>query len=270
MESKSEIDVFSLVAIGTMGILILVSFIVLFVLLYQKKMLANIALIKENDNIHQRRLLDASIEVAEQERKKIAANIHDDVGMMLNVLKLNLTKIQRNRNDEILTETLLTNSNLLIGDTLAAIRIISNDLMPPTLVKLGFIKGITELCRQVKLSGAIDIYLKLNVDSIQLEKKNEIQLYRLIKEVINNIIKHASASTTELTISATNEFMTITITHDGKGLSNEMMQELAESSDGIGLKSILSRAQLTNSVLQYIIIGNKESKIIIETPLVII
>ena len=232
-------------------------------------MLANKSLIKENDNIYQRKLLDASIEVAEQERKKIAANIHDDIGMMLNVLKLNLTKIHRNRNDAQLTETLLTNSNLLIGDTIAAIRIISNDLMPPTLVKLGFIKGITELCRQVKSSEVINIYLKLNVDRIQLEKKNEIQLYRLIKEVINNIIKHAGASTIELTISATPDFMTITITHDGNGLTNEMMHQLAESGDGIGLKSILSRAQLTNSVLQYILIGNKESKIIIETPLAV-
>lgn len=232
-------------------------------------MLANKALIKENDNIHQRKLLDATIEVAEQERKKIAANIHDDIGMMLSVLKLNLTKIQRNRNDEKLTENLLINSNLMIVDTLAAIRVISNDLMPPTLIKLGFIKGITELCRQVKSSEIINIFLNLNVDSIQLEKKNEIQLYRLIKEVINNVIKHASASVIELTINATPDFMTITITHDGKGLTNEMMHQLAESSDGIGLRSILSRAQLTNSVLQYILIGNKESKIIIETPLVI-
>lgn len=268
MESKSEIDVFSLVAIGTMGMLILVSFVVLFVLLYQKKMMANKVLIKENDSIHQRKLLDASIEVAEQERKKIAANIHDDVGMMLNVLKLNLTKIQRNRDDEKLTETLLTNSNLLIVDTLAAIRVISNDLTPPALMKLGFIKGITELCRHVKLAGLIEICLTLNVERIQLEKKNEIQLYRMLKEVINNIIKHASASTIELTINATIEFMTITITHNGKGLTNEMMQQLAESGDGIGLKSILSRVQLTNSVLQYIIVGNKESKIIIETPLI--
>lgn len=171
MENKSQIDVFSLVVIGTMGILILVSFIVLFVLLYQKKMFANKALIKENDNIYQRKLLDASIEVAEQERKKIAANIHDDIGMMLNVLKLNLTKIQRNKNDEKLTESLLDNSNLLIGDAIAAIRVISNDLMPPTLMKLGFIKGITELCRQIKSAEVIDIYLQVNVDSIQLEKK---------------------------------------------------------------------------------------------------
>ncbi len=248
--------------------LILVAFIVLFVLLYQKKMLAARAMIKENDNIHQRKLLDASIEVAEQERKKIAANIHDDIGMMLNVLKLNLTKIQRNRTDETLTSTLLTNSNLLIEETIAAIRVISNDLMPPTLVKLGFIKGITELCRQVEASGIIDIHLLLNITTIQLEKKNEIQLYRLVKEVLNNIIKHASASTIELTINATVEFMTITISHDGKGLTNEMMQKLSESNEGLGLKSILSRAQLTNSVIQYISRGNEKAKIIIETPLV--
>ena len=74
-------------------------------------MLANKALIKENENIHQHKLLDASIEVAEQERKKIAANIHDDIGMMLSVLKLNLTKIKRNRSDEQLTATLLSDSN---------------------------------------------------------------------------------------------------------------------------------------------------------------
>lgn len=269
MENKSEIDVFLLVVIGTMGILILVSFIVLFVLQYQKKMLANKALIKENENTHQRKLLDASIEVAEEERKKIAANIHDDLGMMLNVLKLNLTKIQRNRNDEKLTETLLTNSNLLIGDAIATIRIISNDLMPPTLVKLGFIKGITELCRQIRSSGVIDINLTLNVNNIELEKKNEIQLYRLIKEVITNIIKHATASTIEITLNATAERMTITISHNGKGITTEMVQQLAESTEGIGLKSVLSRAQLTNSVIQYINKGNEGSKIIIETPLIV-
>lgn len=269
MESKSQVEVFSLVVIGTIGMLILVAFIVLFVLLYQKKMLAARALVKENDNIYQRKLLDASIEVAEQERKRIAANIHDDIGMMLNVLKLNFTKIQRNRSDEALTSTLLTNSNLLIEETIAAIRIISNDLMPPTLMKLGFIKGITELCGQVKSSGMIDICLLLNVNSVQLEKKNEIQLYRLVKEVINNIIKHANASTIELTINATVEFMTITLSHDGKGLTNEMMQELSESKEGMGLKNILSRAQLTNSVIQYISMGNEDAKIIIETPLIV-
>ncbi len=269
LENKSPIDVFSLVAIGTMGILILVSFIVLFVLLYQKRMLANKALIREKDTIHQRKLLDASIEVAELERKRIAANIHDDIGMMLSVLKLNLTKIKRNHSDEKLTETLLNDSNLLLEDTIASIRTISNDLMPPTLIKFGFIKGVTELCKQVKSSAVIDIDLKLNVDSIQLEKKNELQLYRMLKEVITNIIKHAKASTTELTINANTELMTITISHNGKGITTEKMLKLAESSEGLGLKSILSRAQLTNSVIQYIADANEDSKIIIETPLMV-
>lgn len=267
MESKDQLDVFSLVLIGTMGILILVSFIVLFVLLYQKRMLANKALIKEKDTMHQKKLLDASIEVAELERKKIAANIHDDIGMMLNVLKLNLTKIQRNRSDEKLAETLLSNSKLLVEDTVAAIRVISNDLMPPTLVKLGFIKGIIELCKQVNSSGVIEISLNLNVENIHLEKKNELQLYRLIKEVINNIIKHAKASSIEFAINATTDYMTVIIAHDGKGISTEMVEKLAGSTEGLGLKSILSRAQLTNSVIQYIIVGNDEAKVIIETPL---
>lgn len=231
-------------------------------------MLANKTLIKENEKIHQRRLLDASVEVAELERKKIAANIHDDVGMMLSVLKLNLTKIKRNRSDDQLTATLLSDSNLLIEETITAIRVISNDLMPSTLIKFGFTKGISELCRQVKSSGLIDINLKLNADDIRLEKKNEIQLYRMIKEVINNIIKHAKASAIELKINASTELMTIIISHDGKGISNETMLRLADLSEGLGLKSILSRVQLTNSVIQYIVRDDR-SEIIIETPLLV-
>lgn len=88
MESQNHIALSTLVIIGTLAILVLVFFIILFVQLYQKRMLAHKVLIQNRESEFQHMLLKTSAEIAELERKKIASNLHDDVGVMLSVLKL--------------------------------------------------------------------------------------------------------------------------------------------------------------------------------------
>ena len=100
--------------------------------------------LKENETKYQKKLLEASMEVAELERKKIAGNIHDDVGIILNVIKLNLSKIKRNKGDEALTDELLQTNSSMLEDAIVTLRSISHDLMPQALIRLGFIKGIND------------------------------------------------------------------------------------------------------------------------------
>jgi len=250
-----------------MGIVITILFIIFFVLIHQKKMLANNALLNEKESNHQKVLLNASLEIAEQERAKVAANIHDDIGMMLHVIKLNVNKANRNLQDTVQTSELLKNTNKIIEDTIDTIRSISSELMPPSLVNLGFIDGIIEMCNQINTIGIIEIELKKEMETVELEKKNAIQLYRLIKEVLNNIIKHTKATHVEMAVSASRETLTIAITHNGTGITNEAINRLTESSKGIGLKSIQGRAQLIDATVQYIIVGAAESKVIVETAL---
>ena len=266
MESTNTIDVATIIVLGSLGMLTLVSFIILFVVYYQKRMLLHVNQLRENETLYQKKLLEASMEVAEQERKKIAGNIHDDVGIILNVIKLNLSKMKRNKNDEALIDELLQTNSQMLEDTIVTLRSISHDLMPQALVRLGFVKGITELCHQVTAAGNQKITLIKEVEQIpDLNKKTEMQLYRLTKEILNNIIKHASASEIEVTIGFENNTLHTKIAHNGKGITDGEVTELINSGRGIGLQSIFSRGQLTNSKINYLLINN-HYQVKIETP----
>jgi len=208
------------------------------------------------------------MKVAEKERKKIAGNIHDDVGILLNVIKLNLSKIKRNKNDEILIDELLQNNSSMLEDAIVTLRSISHDLMPQALIRLGFIKGINELCNQITTAGGQKITLVKDVEEITaLNKKTEMQLYRLVKEVLNNIIKHSAASEIEVNISLRNSILFTVISHTGKGITDPEVSDFISSGKGIGLQSIYSRAQLTNSKINYSFTNN-HYQVKIETPLI--
>lgn len=266
MENENEIAVDTLILMGSLGMLILAFSIILFVVLYQKKILEQKNTIQAAENKHQKDMLNATIEVAEIEREKIARNIHDDIGTILNVIKLNFSKMLRNPDDKALSEQLIKESMSLLDDSIQNIRGIAKDLMPPTLIKLGFEKGISELCRQINASGAINISNQFDFGNTRLPAKTELQLYRIMQEVINNIIKHSLAQQVNISARSDANGLNINITHDGNGLSSEMIEKIPEAKRGIGLKSIQSRVQLINASLQYFTIGPGHAGISIEVP----
>ena len=256
-----------LLVIGTISILILVFFVIFFVLLHQKRMFENRAVLKDKESLHQKKLTDASIQVAELEREKIAKDIHDDVGSVLNVINLYLNRIERNSDNVELTKQLVGESKGLLESSIENIRSIARDLMPPILIRLGYEKGLLELCRQIKTSNLIDINFHPQEGIPQLSKKVELQLYRIVQESLNNIIKHAQASEISITLRCNAQVYTTEIAHNGIGISTEKVNQLSEGVGGIGLRSIQSRAQMINATVQYITLSKNESKVTIEIPL---
>jgi two-component system, NarL family, sensor kinase len=266
LEGQNTISVELLILMGSLGMVVLAVSVILFVVTYQKKVLAQQNQIQLAENRHQRELLDATLEVAEQEREKIAKNIHDDVGTLLNVIKLHLTKLSRNPNDKELADNIIRESMGMMDETIQTIRGISQDLMPPTLVKLGLEKGVAELCRQINASAQVNMELSLDTTEKRLPPKVELQLYRVIREVINNMLKHSQASTIRVQIRSNESVLTVVISHDGLGITNEAVTKLSQTQQGIGLKSIQSRIQLIKASIQYLNKGNKESEVFIEVP----
>lgn len=255
-----------LLIIGTCAILFLVFFVIFFVLIHQKRMFENKALVINKENIHQKKLIDASIEIAELEREKIAKDIHDDVGSVLNVINLHLNRISRSVDDKVLMKELINESKDLLESSIETIRGISRDLMPPILIRLGYEKGIAELCRQIKFSNAIETTFITSAQELTISKRVELQLYRIVQEVVNNIIKHAKASEIKITLQCGPSVFTTEIFHDGEGISSEMINQLSEGKGGVGLRSIQSRAQMISATVQYITVSKKKSLIIIEVP----
>ena len=243
---------------------ILVASIVLFVLMYQKKVLAQKNETQFEENRHQRELLDATLEVAEQEREKIAKNLHDDVGSMLNVIKLHLTKLSRNPDEKVISASIVNESMGLVDETIQSIRGLSQELLPPTLVKLGLEKGVLELCRQISAMGQIKIDFAAATTDKRLSPKIELQLYRVIRELINNILKHADASAISITLCSNANMITVNVTHNGIGITDEQVQELTQNRRGICLKSIQSRIQLIKATIHYSCYELKKSEIEIQ------
>jgi two-component system, NarL family, sensor kinase len=250
-----------------MGIFILLFFIILIVLLYQKRVLEHKSQVIQNEKTHQKKLLDASLEIAEQERVKIAANMHDDVGVLLSVLKLHLHRIKKNTHKPDVIDTLVHESSDIIDSSINTIRTISNDLMPPTLINLGFVKGVKELSRQINMARLVAVNFLSEDVIVRLDKKIELQLYRLMKEILNNTIKHAKPKIIEITIEAIEHKLIITIMHDGIGITTENIRSLAETSTGLGLKSILTRTELIDATIEFAILNQYQSSVILAIPL---
>ncbi|MEM0516897.1 MULTISPECIES: ATP-binding protein [Aequorivita] len=199
--------------------------------------------------------LTRSLKNAEQEeRKKIAHKLHDETGAMLSIALLNLKQF---KNDlgviQSKVEDKLTTTQKLLGEISENVRSISHTLMPVALEKYGLKPAIHDLVSAVNTSE------KLKVEEIfeGLENTNDwseefcLTVYRIVQEVMNNIIKHAQASHVLLQIVELEDSVTIYIEDNGTGIKQDIEQE------GTGLRMLKSNVAYLNGTLE--INGNQNS-----------
>jgi signal transduction histidine kinase len=147
------------------------------------------------------------------------------------------------------------------------IRGIAREIAPPVLMRMGFEEGLNELCSQLNNSKVMTVTFHKNVSIYNLSFQTQVQLYRIVQEIINNIIKHAGATSMQVNLKNSNDALITEIKHNGKGLTNEQVATLTAASKGIGLRSIKSRADVIRAKINYAVLGNNDSLTIIETPI---
>ena len=268
MENQSEINIVAIVIIGTMGVLFLVFFIIFIVLLYQKRMLANKTQLAHAEKEHQKQLLDAALAVAEMERQKIATNLHDEVGLNLSLLKINFSKLNPENTSSEASQNLLANSYALIENSMEIVRGIQNDIRPRTLMSLGLVAAIKQLAREITIAGATEAFF-ICKESIKITDKNsELQLYRLLKEVLNNTLRHAKPSFIEINIENIQNELRVIILHNGMGVTTNEIKEFAKTSKGLGLKSIFTRVDILKAKINFLVETSESAKVVLIWPLV--
>ena len=234
--------------------------------MHQKRMLAKQNEMQLEKLLHQQQLYDAVNQVTEMEREKIAKNVHDDLGAMLQTIEKYNNKIRRNLDSKEIIQEVLKNSSEVLEESFESIRSIALDLMPSTLTRLGYPSAISQICRHLNATEAVKINFDLDKLNFRLPPTTEFQLFRITKEVLNNIIKHSNA--TEINIEMEKKVnVTITVSHNGEGITSEKINQILKTNKGLGLKSIQSRIQFINATIMYSVINN-ESKIIITLPFV--
>ena len=219
-----------------------------------KKELEKAALKLEN----QQKILETSIAIQERERKRIAQDLHDAISSKLNIVSLstNVLLVDKTISDKQ-RKTLEQILNITTG-TLESSRKIAHDLLPPILDKFGLKAALEELFEDCSKHTKIDI--ESNIEELsKLSKTNQLHLFRIIQELINNSIRHGNAN--ELVIYMEQNATGFVLRYQDNGIGFTVKE--AKEKPGIGLQNIKSRVKILNGTLKIESTPNSGSQFII-------
>jgi len=179
----------------------------------------------------------AVISAEENERKRIAADLHDGVGQMMSAAKMNLSAFEndipfKDESQKLAYEKIIS----LVDESCREIRSVSHQMMPNALLKSGLSNAIRTFIDKI---DARVIKITLHAEGLQerLDDNVETVLYRVIQECVNNVIKHSGASKLDISLIKDTDGISATIEDNGKGFDSSDPQKF----EGIGLKNIRSR-----------------------------
>lgn len=225
--------------IGTLGMLLLALSIFFFFVTYQKKMLKKQLELNETKAKQQEEILLNTISAQEKERKRIARDLHDEVGAMLSVVKLNVGRIEK-KSEESIAKELAAETKTYIDEVITQVRRISRALLPPSLDKLGLFFALEELSNWVNKADQLKIVCWKSGEQFRFDNKKELAVFRIVQELLNNAIKHSEATNIYInTRFSPNNNLMISITDNGKGFNLE-----EKVNTGLGLKNLESRTQI--------------------------
>lgn len=208
----------------------------------------------------------AVIEAEEKERVRIARELHDGIGQQLSAAKLNISGLQASiktkQPEEIL---MLQNALELLDESVKEVRAVSHSMIPNALIKSGLVSAVREFINKISSLGNLRINLEIIGLNERLENTVENILFRVLQELVNNIIKHAKA--TEVGIQFIKHENELTILIEDNGVGFDVNASLSDINGGIGLKNISSRVAFLNGEVNFDSFPGKGTTVTIELPL---
>ena len=186
--------------------------------------------------------VNAMLEGQESERLRLARELHDGIGPILSTIKLHLDSISSElQKVPKQTQNKLTAIGELLQEVTDDLRNISHSLMPGTLVDLGLVPALSNLCQKANDSGSI--YVNFYHTGIQdrLDENLELGIFRITQELLNNAFKHAKAKLINIQLIRHAESILLMVEDDGIGFDKNNLEELIEN--GIGLRNIQTRTE---------------------------
>ena len=186
----------------------------------------------------EKKLLETMIETEEKERARFAQDLHDEVGPLLSSLKMYISALRDVKDEKRLKE--FTDRSLnLIAETISTVRRTSNALSPHILTNFGIITAIDTLIENNQ--KFIGITMESNFSNERFHSNVEIVYYRIIKELINNTLKHAGANSIKIVLNYDKSNLHLVYSDNGKGF--DFNKEINSAKGGIGLSNILNRVK---------------------------
>ncbi|PZX15864.1 PAS domain-containing protein [Breznakibacter xylanolyticus] len=189
----------------------------------------------------QQRIIDTMIETEENERRKLAGDLHDEIGPLLSSMRMYNASLQRKTTDTKNLE-LVELLSRLTDDSIEKIREISHNLSPAILERYGLVSAISAECELMQ--PIIPVTFNHNIRQIRFSARIETTLYRIVKELMNNTKKHSGANRASLDIHFTNEQVLVKYHDNGSGFPTDIIT--SEPTRGMGLLNIEMRVRSIN------------------------
>lgn|SRR5690606_3362898 len=238
--------------------------VVAFSILYKRRVIQNQLEIERINNQVEQDLLKASLRSEESERKRIAAELHDDIGASLSTVKLYLYNIKSSEAEQ---ERLHTAKQLL-DQTIQKVRNISHKLQPTILDHLGLEKALASYANIWNQSGGIKVEFSPAAVPFQLSTSGaDLQLYRMTQELVTNMIRHGLAHQILIDLTTTKDELHLSIRHDGNGMSQETYLNNLSKEGSTGLKNIQNRLIVLKGHIQHTAnICENFSEVLVKVP----
>lgn len=196
---------------------------------------------EEMRNRFEQTLLKTQLEIQEHTFNYISQEIHDNIGQILSLVRINLNVLAENLPDVHFEKT-----DELLGKVIRDLRTLSHNLNSNRLQEIGIVEGLRSLLQQLEKTGKYSTEFNAPNSSLSfVNKDNSLILYRMVQEVLNNIIKHAHASKIIIDIEPKgSQCHLLKISDNGRGFDTSKLQE---NKTGIGLQNIFTRAKMINS-----------------------
>lgn len=200
-----------------------------------------------NENIQmklqfQQELLRAQLEIQEQTLKNISQEIHDNIGQMLSLAKLNLALADAEAQPPV--QQKVSDSHQLVSKAIQDLRDLSRSLNTDYVSEMGLQRSIEYELEMIGKTGALKTAMLVEGQARRLDKQNELIVFRIVQESFNNILKHADASQLEVTLKYRPTEFFLSIGDNGKGVDLTPLNTDGNSGFGLGIRNMHNRARL--------------------------
>ena len=189
---------------------------------------------------------EAVLKGEEQERTRLAKDLHDGLGGMLSGIKYSMNTMKGNLIMTPDNAQAFERSMDMLDSSIKEMRRVAHNLMPEALVKFGLDTALKDFCNDIHQSGALNVtYQSVGMEGKEPDQTTAITIFRIVQELLNNTLKHAAAKNAIVQVNRIDDQLSVTVEDDGKGFNTAVLQQKG----GIGWSNILNRIEFMKGKL---------------------
>ena len=238
MDGTQAVDPYFILYAGTAAMLVLCTGMLLFFRAYNKRLMVQQDERSRMELQYKDELLYSNIQATEEERARIARDLHDGVGASLSLLRMQIGRLPAADN---------TDAKSVIDGTIDQVRRIAYNLLPPALESFGLVAALHMFCEKVSADAGIRVQFDAIDEHIQFDPLTKLSVYRVLQELVNNTLKYAGATALEITIRYDDGLLAIHYLDNGQGY--DPVAQLKHG--GLGLKNIELRIRQLGGKVAY-------------------